>query len=216
MGWLAVPLVLGACTLGRDQLDRPFRNWQAQKFENVQRQRTDFTCGAASLSIIATHYYGRPIKEVAFTAAIHKTYSKEAWNDIEKNGLSMLDLKRAAEAFGFAAEGLKLNLTQLKELKGPVVVHLDKGYIKHFTVFKGIEGDRAYLADPISGNSREPLYRFLHEWTGYALAIWIEGEALPATNRLAVSPANTPNELQAARAALYASPPITAFSLFAQ
>ena len=216
MGWLAIPLLLGACNPGRDQLDQPFQNWQAHRFENIQRQRTDFTCGAASLSIIATQYYRKPIKEVAFTAAIRKTYSKEAWNDVEKNGLSMLDLKRAAEAFGFAAEGLKLNLAQLKKLKGPVVVHLDKGFIKHFSVFKGIEGDRAYLADPISGNSREPLYRFLHEWTGYALAIWIEGQELPATNRLAVSPGDTPNELQAGRDALYASPPITAFSLFAQ
>jgi predicted double-glycine peptidase len=216
MRWLALPLFLAACSAGPDELDRPFQNWQAHRFENVQRQRTDFTCGSASLSIIATHYYGKPIKEVAFTSAIRKTYSKDVWNDVEKNGLSMLDLKRAVEAFGFAAEGLKLSLAQLRELKGPVVIHLDKRFIKHFSVFKGIEGDRAYLADPISGNSREPLYRFLDEWTGYALAIWIEGEELPTTNRLATSPRDVPNELQAGRDALYASPPLTAFSLFAR
>jgi predicted double-glycine peptidase len=215
MRCLALPLLLAACTAGSDELDRPFQNWQAHRFEHMQRQRTDFTCGSASLSTIATYYYGKPIKEVAFTAAIRKTYSKEVWNDVEKNGLSMLDLKRAAEAFGFAAEGLKLSLAQLKELKGPLVVHLDKGFIKHFSVFKGIEGDRAYLADPISGNSREPLYRFLDEWTGYALAVWIDGEELPATNRLMVSPRDVPNELQVGRDALYASPPLTAFSLFA-
>ena len=72
-----MPLLLAACNVGRDQPDRPFQNWQAQRFENIQRQRTDFTCGAASLSIIATHYYGKPIKEVAFTATIRKTYGKE-------------------------------------------------------------------------------------------------------------------------------------------
>jgi predicted double-glycine peptidase len=165
-------MLLAACSSDPNQLDRPFRNWEAQKFENVQRQRTDFTCGAASLSIIAKYYYGKPIKEVAFTAAIRRTYSKDGWKEVEKNGLSMLDLKRAAEAFGFSAEGLKLNLAELRELKGPVVVHLDKGYIKHFSVFKGIRGDRVYLADPISGNSRVPLYQFMAEWTRYTLAIW--------------------------------------------
>jgi predicted double-glycine peptidase len=216
MTWLALPLLLAACSADLNHLDRPFQSWQAQKFEHVQRQRTDFTCGSASLSIIATYYYGKPIKEVAFTAAIRKTYSKEVWNEVEKNGLSMLDLKRAAEAFGFAAEGLKLNLAQLNELKGPVVVHLDKGFIRHFSVFRGIEGDRAYLADPISGNSREPLYRFLDEWTGYALAIWIDGEELPITNQLRASSSDVPNELEAGRDALYTSPPLTAFSRFAQ
>jgi predicted double-glycine peptidase len=216
MTWLALPLSLAACSADLEELDRPFQNWQSQKFEHVQRQRTDFTCGSASLSIIATYYYGKPIKEVAFTAAIRKTYSKEAWNEVERNGLSMLDLKRAAEAFGFAAEGLKLSLAQLNELKGPVVVHLDKGFIRHFSVFRGIEGDRVYLADPISGNSREPLYRFLDEWTGYALAIWIDGEELPITNQLRASSSDVPNELEAGRDALYASPPWTAFSRFAQ
>jgi predicted double-glycine peptidase len=216
MTWLALLLSLAACSADLNDLDRPFRTWQAQKFEHVQRQRTDFTCGSASLSIIATYYYRKPIKEVAFTAAIRKTYGKEAWNEVERNGLSMLDLKRAAEAFGFAAEGLKLNLAQLRELKGPVVVHLDKGFIRHFSVFKGIEGERAYLADPISGNSREPLYRFLDEWTGYALAIWIDAEELPITNQLRASSRDVPNELQAGRDALYTLPPLTAFSRFAQ
>jgi uncharacterized protein len=182
----------------------------------VQRQRTDFTCGSASLSMISTYYYGRPIKELAFTSTIRKKYNKEQWQEIEKNGLSMLDLKQAAEALGFAVEGLKLTLPDLKELQGPVVVHLDKGYIKHFSVFKGIIGDRAYLADPISGNSRIPLYRFAQEWTGYALAIWLEGAELPVINRLAASHRDLPNEWLTARDALYASPPLTAFSIFAQ
>jgi predicted double-glycine peptidase len=216
MRWPALLLFLSACSGGPDELDRSFRNWQAHRFENVQRQRTDFTCGSASLSMIAIQYYGKPINEVAFTAAIRKTYSREQWDDVVRSGFSMLDLKRAAEAFGFAAEGLKMRLSQLKELKGPVVVHLDKGFIRHFSVLKGIEGDRAYLADPISGNSRVPLYRFIDEWTGYTLAIWIEDQELPATNGLAISPRDVPNELQAGRDALYASPPLTAFSIFAQ
>jgi uncharacterized protein len=168
------------------------------------------------LSIIAQHYYGKPVLEPQFTEAIRSNYTAEEWKDKIKNGLSLLDMKRAAEKFGFSAEGLKLTVDQLRQLNGPVVIHLDKGFIQHFAVFKGIEGDRVYLADPIFGNSRVPLYRFLHDWTGYALAIWIEGQDLPADNKLAVSPRSIPNEWEAARDALYARPLTGAFSPFAR
>jgi uncharacterized protein len=219
MRWVWLFLLLAALWAANsraDELDRPFANWQAQRFHNATKQRTDFTCGAASLSMIAEHYYGKPIAERQITQAIRKTYSAEEWKDKVKNGLSLLDMKRAAENFGFAAEGLKLTLDQLRQLKGPVVVHLDKGFIQHFAVFRGVQGDTAYLADPITGNSRVPLYRFLHEWTGYALAIWVEGQDLPAKNELAPSPRDIPNEWEAARDALYATPLTNAFSPFAQ
>ena len=84
-----------------DDLDRPFLNWQAQRFRNVLRQRTDFTCGAASLSIISRHYYGRTVAERQFTDAIRETYTKEEWKEKMRDGLSLLDIKRAAEKFVF-------------------------------------------------------------------------------------------------------------------
>jgi len=207
--WLLLLPLIASCTdPAPDALDRPFHTWQSHRFENVQRQRTDFTCGAASLSAISEHYYGKPIKEVEFTTTIRKLYSKEEWEKVTKDGLSMLDMKRAAEAYGFSVEGLKLTLAQLKELKGPVIVHLDRGAIQHFSVFRGIDGDRAYLADPVNGNSRMPLYRFQDEWTGYVLAIWLPGQGLPATNALAVSPRDGPTELVSRREAFYSEPSV--------
>src|SRR5262252_9472685 len=104
--WLFLLLAaLWAASTRADELDRPFANWQAQRFHNATKQRTDSTCGAASLSMIAAHYYGKPIAERQFTEAIRKTYSPEEWKDKVKNGLSLLDMKRAAESFGFSAEG---------------------------------------------------------------------------------------------------------------
>jgi uncharacterized protein len=200
-----------------DYAERPFANWIAHRFRDVPRQHEDFTCGAASLAIISQSYYGKPVKEAEFIAAIQKTYSKEEWKKKLFDGFSLLDMKHAAEKLGFAAEGLKLTVDQLRQLKGPVVLHLDKGIIKHFTVFKGVQGDRAYIADPILGNSRVPLYRFNREWTGYALAIWLEGRDLPKVNRLAVSAGDVPVEWEAARDALYHyEQPSGAFSPFNQ
>ena len=202
-------LVLSAGIGRSDELDRKFHNWQARRFHDIERQRTDFTCGAASLSIISQQYWGKPIKEPQFTDAIHKSHTDEEWKDIQKNGLSMLDLKRAAAKFGLAAEGLKMTIAQLRKVKGPILIHLDKGFIQHFSVFKGFQGDRAYLADPISGNSRVPIYRFEQEWTGYALAVWVEGEKLPAVNKLAPNPSDLPGEMTAYRGALYSHPDVT-------
>lgn len=213
---LPLMVLLSGCSTGPDRADRPFENWQAHRFYGISKQRTDFTCGAASLAIISRAYYGRPIPEFKFTEAIRKMYSAKQWKEKQRNGLSLLDIKHAAEKMGFKAEGLKLTPKELFAVKGPVVIHLDKGFVQHFAVFKGVRGDRVYLADPISGHSREPLYRFLHEWTGYALAIWIDGQPLPAKNNLAVSPNDRPNELDAVHGALYAEPVTAAFSPLAQ
>jgi hypothetical protein len=60
------------------------------------------------------------------------------------------------------------------------------------------------------------LYRFLDEWTGYALAIWVQGQDLPEKNELAPSPRDVPIEWNAARDALYARPLTDAFSPLAQ
>lgn len=38
-----------------------------------------------------------------------------------------------------------------------------RGY-EHFAVFKGVRGDRVYLADPARGNMRMPLYQFFDIW----------------------------------------------------
>jgi len=212
--WLGIFLV-PACTVApvrADLLDRPFENWQAHRFRGIVQQRTDFTCGAAALAIISQRYYGKQIPEQAFTDAIRKTYSDKEWKEREEDGFSLLDLKHAAERNGFSAEGLKLTPKELFALKGPVVIHLDKGFIRHFAVFKGIKGDRAFVADPILGHSRMPLYRFLHEWTGYALAIWIDKSPLPAQNELAVPTGANADELDAVRGALYERPPTSVFS----
>lgn len=206
----AVLLLVGVSgSRAEDPLDRRFHNWYARKFHNIQRQRTDFSCGAASLAIIAQQYWNKPVQEVEFTATIRKNYTNEQWRAVEKNGFSLLDLKRAAVKLGFSAEGLKMTLPQLRKVKGPVMVHLDKGAVQHFSVFKGIIGDRVYLADPIEGNSRVPLYRFQQEWTGYTLAMWVENTPLPAINKLAPDPNDIPVETTAARESLYHGPDLT-------
>lgn len=184
-----------------------FQTWQSRKYAHVVRQQTDFTCGAASLSTISNYFYERKIPESKFTQAIRQRYSDEAWHLKEKEGLSLLDVKLAAEALGFMSEGLKMTIEDAAALQGPVIVHLDKGYVKHFSVLRGIEGNRAYLADPVLGNLRLPLPQFARQWSGYALAVWVDGLPLPYNHRLAISDADLTHEGPVARRFLYTQQP---------
>ncbi len=54
----------------------------------------------------------------------------------------------------------------LPKLGGPVIVFIEPRGYKHFAVFRGVKGDRIYLADPSRGNVRMPAYRFLDNWLG--------------------------------------------------
>lgn len=209
---LAVLSQIAACSTQEQEVadtwfPQSFESWQARRFSHIVRQQTDFTCGAASLSIISKYYLGRAISEQEFSKAIRDRYTASDWDDKERNGLSLLDMKLAAEHFGFKAEGVKMTIEDASSLRGPIIIHLDKGFNRHFSVLRGIFGDRAYLSDPILGNVRVPAYRFQHEWTGYALAIWMENENLPADHKLTIKSPDMANQLTAPRRSLYVVPP---------
>jgi len=181
-----------------------FQSWQDLRYANLVRQGTDYTCGAAALAILAKYYYGRDIPEPKITETIKNRYSdQEEWKKREALGLTLLDLKSGIEDLGFKAQGVKLTMEALEELRGPILVHLDKGDMRHFAVLRGIDADRVYLADPIAGNVRVPKFRFAEEWTGNALLVWIPGQALPAEYPLQVASKDGGLEDWSARRSLY-------------
>jgi len=73
------------------------------------------------------------------------------------------ELKRVAEKKGYVAAAYKLLPQHLYKLNRPVIVYLEPGGKKHFSVLKKVKGDKVYLADPAKGNIRIELYRFLEE-----------------------------------------------------
>jgi predicted double-glycine peptidase len=80
-----------------------------------------------------------------------------------------------------------------------------RGY-RHFAVFKGLRGGRAYLADPSLGNVRMPLYRFLRMWAdesgrGVILVVERSGSSWPQRFALQLAADGSPplEALSAAR-----------------
>jgi len=189
---------------GWTRSERPVRSWKALRGQNVVIQRYDYSCGAGALATLMRYYFSDQVTEEEILFGILSSMTKEEVKDREEKGLSLLDLKRYAEKRGYQAVGVKLKYASLKQLKGPVLVHLEREDYKHFAVFKGVNGDRIYLADPSRGNIRLAVFRFAQEWSGIALVLGKKGFGLPQSYPLALKDHELDQiEMQSVRSALY-------------
>lgn len=94
-------------------------------------------CGPTCLRMVAK-YYGRNSKQ--------QTISKLC--EINRDGVSLLGISRAAEKLGFRTMGAKLNKSQLKTCELPCILHWRNF---HFVVLYKIKNHKYYLADPTTG-----------------------------------------------------------------
>ncbi|MBO6566224.1 MAG: hypothetical protein JJ956_15835 [Pseudomonadales bacterium] len=150
-----VVIVLGPAS---DEVSR--FSWKAIRDTNVVKQQFDFSCGAASLATILTHFFNHPVTELEILELL----------EVRDNAASFSDLKNVAELhFGIKAIGLVVNFDSLLKLKVPAIAHLVIGGIEHFSVIRGIDSEgNVWLADPAFGN------RFLTK--PQFLSIWIDDD----------------------------------------
>ena len=137
---------------------------RAQRDEGVVKQGYDFSCGAASLATLLTYGLNDVVDENALLRALIKPLSSVQLAALQLKGLSLFDLQQLAQKRGHKAQGFRIHRRQLANLSYPVIVFIKPHGYQHFAVFKGLRGDRVYLADPSLGNVRMPLYRFLDMW----------------------------------------------------
>ena len=172
---------------GSIRIQKALRSWKAIRQANVVMQSRDYSCGSAALATLMRYYFDDDKTEADILENILGFLTPEEITERQQNGLSMLDLKRCAERMGYQAVGVKLPVSALPKLKGPVLIHLAKGDYEHFAVLRGIRDDRVYLADPIRGNVQVRIWRFDKEWTGTALVLGREGFGLPQDHGLSLS-----------------------------
>ena len=189
---------------GGIRIDQSLLSWKELRDRNVVIQKYDYSCGSGALATLMRYYFGDNVDEEEILRSILDRMTEEEVQDREKNGLSLLDLKRCAEQRGYQAAGVKLNYASLPKLKGPVLIHLEREDYKHFAVLKGARGDRIYLADPSRGNIRMSVDRFAKEWSGIALVLGKIGFGLPQKYPMALDDQEpVQNELLEARRSLY-------------
>lgn len=138
------------------------------RFSSVVPQRYDFSCGSAALATLLTYHYGATVSEAQVFEAMYKAGDKEK---IQREGFSLLDMKRFLTSIGVKADGFEMNIDQLTETGIPVIALIDLGGYKHFVVVKGIRGDEVVVGDPAQGLNIVQRRDFTAMWNGIAFAI---------------------------------------------
>lgn len=167
--------------------DSPYfrlKSMQDLKFKDIERQTTDYSCGAASIAILLSNYFGDAYGEMTLLSDIVMRLPQEEMAVRLKEGFSLLDLKQLVMRLGYTAEGVKLPLGAAEALDGPIIVLLKKGTFKHFVLLKGAKNGRAYIADPVQGHIRMPMWELGSQWDGEALVVERKGFGLPMTHGL--------------------------------
>lgn len=156
------------------------------------RQSLDYSCGAAALATILTHYYGAAVTERALLGDLLKKREEQAdkggkegkeakdgkeWKEEQAGasasrspGLSFDDLAMLARDRGFLALGVSAQYADLARLRHPAIVALDLEGRQHFSVLRRAGANSVALADASWGNRNmhAATFRqyFLHDAAG--------------------------------------------------
>ena len=118
------------------------------RFRTTVRQQFDFSCGSAALATLLTHHYGHQVSEQAVFEAM---YAKGDRQKIQREGFSLLDMKRYLSDQGYQADGFELPLDKLVESGLPAIVLIAEKNYHHFVVVKGMRHGRVLIGDPSTG-----------------------------------------------------------------
>ncbi|MEE9543712.1 MAG: C39 family peptidase, partial [Thermodesulfobacteriota bacterium] len=148
--------------IGGIAIEKEIKSLREINISNVVTQKYDYSCGSAAMATLLS-YFGDTVEEREIIDKILKIGDID--KIIKRKGFSLLDLKRFAEGRGYKAEGYRADfLSDLEKLKTPVLLPITINNYKHFVIFRGVSGDRVFLADPAKGNVTLPFYQFEKFW----------------------------------------------------
>ncbi len=163
----AVPVDDGGFQLtthaGSLALETAPRSMVETRYDTVIRQQFDFSCGSAALATLLTYHYGRDQGEGLVFRGMWRDGDQAA---IQKQGFSLLDMKRYLGAQGIDANGYKVSLDQVRQAGTPGIALIAPGGYRHFVVVKGIEDGFVLVGDPSLGLRRMDREEFEETWNG--------------------------------------------------
>lgn len=162
-------------------------SYRTLRYTHVVGQTDWYTCGAAAVATLLSHYYADPTteEEVLRVASLET----QASGKDPMQGLTALSLKRYLEGKGYPVRAYRVTLEGLADYfaRGglPVVAHVTRPQL-HFVVIVGLvepsqRGGHVLLADPSWGRRILPLEALVTE-KGFSgvilLAVARDGEQL--------------------------------------
>lgn len=160
------------------------------RYKSTIHQRYDFSCGSAAVATLLTYQYGYPVNE---QVAFEQMYTHGDRAKINKEGFSLLDIKRFLDANGFIADGFKVPIDKLEQENLPAIVLIDERGYHHFVVVKGLRNDRVLVGDPARGTRAMSRDKFM--------SVWTNGLVFVIHNRRNLAVFNSPNDWKVAPSA---------------
>lgn len=146
----------------------PVTSMQGQRFAHLVRQRTDYSCGAASLATLLRYGYGLDANEDTVIEGMLGLADPEL---VAERGFSLLDIKHYVESLGMRGRGYRINEARLRSLRVPALALMDVAGFRHFVVLKQVHGDTVEVGDPILGNRSLPVHEFMAAWPSRAVFV---------------------------------------------
>ncbi|MBN8412231.1 C39 family peptidase [Halomonas denitrificans] len=154
-------------------INKDVQSIRERRYENLVEQRTDFSCGAASLATLLKYAYQMSdTTEHDVLAGMLEVADLEL---VQQQGFSLLDLKNYVETLGLRGRGYEVDGDTLDQVSIPVIVLLDLNGYRHFVVMKKASGDRVYIGDPALGNRVMTRDDFLAAWNNIIFAVVGDG-----------------------------------------
>jgi predicted double-glycine peptidase len=156
-------------------------SWKQLKEANIVMQKRDYSCGAAALATVLRYFWGDNVTEDQILIVIEKILTPEEMKDRIKKGLAISDLRRAAVEMGYLSSIGTVTFQKLSESKVPLVVGISHNGYDHFVVYRGMDCDWVYVADPIRGNIRISYIDFVRQWQKNAILVVAKTDQEPPT-----------------------------------
>jgi ATP-binding cassette subfamily B protein RaxB len=140
--------------------------WQARVPMILQTEASE--CGLASLAMIAQYFGYR-----ADLLHLRRRFG------MSLKGATLKDLIRVADQIGLACRPLRLELSELAQLRLPCILHWD---LNHFVVLKSVGPKSVVIHDPAVGLRRLPIEMISRHFTGVALELMPTNQFEPAAS----------------------------------
>ncbi|HEX5105977.1 MAG TPA: C39 family peptidase [Pirellulaceae bacterium] len=147
------------------------KSWREISREHIVMQQRDYSCGAAALATLMRYHLNENVTELQLLLEVVQMLTPEEMRDRVQNGLSLTDLRRVAVRTGHLATIGTLEFDKLRESKVPLVVGIVVNEFDHFVVFRGVDDQYVYLADPARGHVRTPIEEFKKQWQKNAVLV---------------------------------------------
>jgi len=111
---------------GAGIINKQVTSLREQRYVNLVKQDTDFSCGAASLATILKYAYGMDVSEESVLRGMLKVADPEL---VRQKGFSLLDIKRYVETLGMRGRGYDVKPETPRRVRIPTIVLIDiRGY----------------------------------------------------------------------------------------